>query len=678
MIVAQDRDIQSLVADIRDGNLLLPEMQRRYVWKSSQVRDLFDSLYHQYPSGQLLIWETNDLPYARKVSVDELDTASIRPQLLLDGQQRLTSLTAILLSRPLNVRGLKRPISIVFNVLTEKFEVAGPRQRGQAGWISLSNLFTNGVVAVLRGLRLDPASEQYELALERLSRVEQIKAYRYRVNLLQNLAYLEVTHIFVRINSGGTKLGSADLALAQVSSRWRGVSQEFDQFQSELDRSGLEVDSGLFLRAMAVLATGQSRLSLLFRGERQQLGIEELAAAWKRVKVGMRQALNFLVENCRIDRLSLLPTNNILIPLTAFFDKFGASSVSAEQVKQLQRWVYLVLIWSRYSATVETKLDQEVSAISRENPVQGLIDNIRDQVGRDREVTERDLRDQRRNSPYMLMAYVLARMAGAQDWFNGVVIGPQQKQIEFHHVFPKAVLQERYDLRADSLIIDQVANLAFLSRKANATISKQSPAQYLPSIDPSRLQAQLIPLEPGLWSLESFEDFVLRRRMMLADAINQLLRSLQGGHALWTIGKQKGLEERVDQIEEQLRSIVVDRANGRDSEDVWTYLIPAAIRQKLEGRISGHVRNNPADSAKFGDLDVRLQLCQFSEYPSIIRHRWEDYEQVFGNISKFEQHISAVTEARNAFKHNRESSPSGLAAAEAGLLWLEECMRSRR
>ncbi len=64
MIRAQDQEVQSLVADIREGKLLLPEMQRSYAWKSTQVRDLFDSLYHEYPSGQLLVWETDDLPIA--------------------------------------------------------------------------------------------------------------------------------------------------------------------------------------------------------------------------------------------------------------------------------------------------------------------------------------------------------------------------------------------------------------------------------------------------------------------------------------------------------------------------------------------------------------------------------------------------------------------------------------
>src|SRR5438067_6613348 len=125
MIRAQDQEVQSLVADIRDGKLLLPEMQRSYVWKATQVRDLFDSLYHEYPSGQLLVWETDDLPAVgnRKVSVDGILSKERYPQLLLDGQQRLTSLSAVMLGRPLVVRQIKRPIDIVFNVFTEKFEV---------------------------------------------------------------------------------------------------------------------------------------------------------------------------------------------------------------------------------------------------------------------------------------------------------------------------------------------------------------------------------------------------------------------------------------------------------------------------------------------------------------------------------------------------------------------------
>ena len=86
-----EQKVRDLVAKIRNGELMLPEMQRGYVWKSTDVRNLFDSLYRGYPSGVILAWETDEPVETRDFAV-ESTTAPTRPLLLLDGQQRLTSL----------------------------------------------------------------------------------------------------------------------------------------------------------------------------------------------------------------------------------------------------------------------------------------------------------------------------------------------------------------------------------------------------------------------------------------------------------------------------------------------------------------------------------------------------------------------------------------------------------
>ncbi len=340
MITNQNKEIQALVGDIRDGRLLLPELQRRFVWKSTQVRDLFDSLYHQYPSGQLLVWETEDLPYSRSVGLEDIDVNQRKPQLLLDGQQRLTSLAAIMLSRPMVVRDGTRSIDIVFNVYNEKFEVASPRYTKTSGWISLTKLFSQGVLEVLRELNIETSSVNANQVFARLQRLENIKTYKYQVNILEKLNYDEVTHIFVRINSGGTKLNSADLALAQMSSRWRGVTEEITKYQKSVEKRGnnLSIDTGILLRAMSAILVGQTRLSLLFRGERQKLNIDDLKQAWERVKAAMDQSIAFLVSNCEMDLLDMLPTQYILIPLTLFYDHFS-SNVTDEQCRALERWV---------------------------------------------------------------------------------------------------------------------------------------------------------------------------------------------------------------------------------------------------------------------------------------------------------------------------------------------------
>ena len=110
----QDVSVESLVDMIERGEVQLPEMQRRYVWRAPRVRDLFDSLYRGYPSGSILVWETNAGIPARELQVHETPTGQEPRKLLLDGQQRLTSLAAVIRGKPINVRGRRRPIDILF------------------------------------------------------------------------------------------------------------------------------------------------------------------------------------------------------------------------------------------------------------------------------------------------------------------------------------------------------------------------------------------------------------------------------------------------------------------------------------------------------------------------------------------------------------------------------------
>lgn len=672
MIVAQDREIQDLVHDIRDSKLLLPELQRGYVWKSPQVRDLFDSLYRGYPSGQLLVWETNDLPHSKTVSVDGVADTKFSPQLLLDGQQRLTSLSAIMLGRELRVLDDTRTIDIVFNVHTERFEVAGPRQRGEVGWISLTKLFTQGQIAILLDLNLSLTDPEARPIFERLKRLENIRTYTYRVNVLKQLAYEEVTDIFVRINSGGTVLSNADLALAQISSRWRGITETLSAYQETVKkRYYIWIDTATLLRTMSLFLTGQSALSHFFRGDRRKISLEDLQSAWKRVQRSLDHALVFLWDNCHINRLWMLPTNYILVTLAAYFDRFGGS-ISVRQIRDLQRWVYMALIWSRYSGASETALDQDYAALAKDDPIAAMIQSIEDKSGR-RPVSERELRDQRKNSPFMLMSYVLARYANAQDWFNGVGIGGSQT-LEFHHIFPKAILRQRYQLRKDSRTVDQVANLAFLSRRANLKIGAQSPSDYLTSIEEARLRGQHVPLAPKLWTLDQFEEFVLQRRQMLADGINRLLLSLSDNPALYPQSDVELLEARIEALEHELRELVAARLIEARGDGALEHCVPSDIRKGILSRLKLRLGKNPFEADDFATLSELLQFCQFSDYAKIMRVNWALFSDVFGEGKSFEQHIAAVTTARNAFAHNSPISKADLLSAEAGLIWVEDCM----
>jgi hypothetical protein len=112
--------VSELVNKVLRGELALPEMQRRYVWPATRVRDLLDSLYRGYPSGTILVWDTDEsdiIDGSRPLSVPaSLTQTTPRRLLLLDGQQRVTSLSSVLTGQPVHVRNRKRPISILFNL----------------------------------------------------------------------------------------------------------------------------------------------------------------------------------------------------------------------------------------------------------------------------------------------------------------------------------------------------------------------------------------------------------------------------------------------------------------------------------------------------------------------------------------------------------------------------------
>ena len=108
--------VEELVGMIERGELRLPEMQRRYIWRSTRVRDLLDSLYRGYPSGAILIWESDEDVPLQEFAIEQKGNPYQTTRLLLDGQQRLTSLSAVIQGKPVKVRGRVKPIEILFNL----------------------------------------------------------------------------------------------------------------------------------------------------------------------------------------------------------------------------------------------------------------------------------------------------------------------------------------------------------------------------------------------------------------------------------------------------------------------------------------------------------------------------------------------------------------------------------
>jgi len=223
----------------------------------------------------------------------------------------------------------------------------------------------------------------------------------------------------------------------------------------------------------------------------------------------------------------------------------------------------------------------------------------------------------------------------------------------------------------------EVANLAFFLAGASTRLGKRSPEKYLPEVDASRLRTQSVPTTPELWYPDRFEQFLLQRRQSLADGINRLLASLSNDPSLWPTNDVQVLETRVDAIEHGMRELIADRLEKEWGEKAWAQCVPKDMQKHITDRLEHRLQAHPYEKGQHDSLEARLRFCQFSDYPRIFRGSWALFEDVFGKVANqaiFDQHIRAVTTARNGLKHNNELNRSELASAEAGLVWFEECL----
>lgn len=524
-----------------------------------------DSLYRGYPSGAILVWESDEDVPLQEMSVSQERSATGGSWLLLDGQQRLTSLSAVIRGVPVSVRGRTRPVELLFNLehpealthITEvhddsdedagddddaeeaegdssddemmqrfnrmAFVVATKKLQQSPHWVKVSDVFqSDSDTSFLKAAGItgfdDPRYERYS---QRLARLRAIRKYTYRLDVLErSLDYNEVTEIFVRVNSLGAKLRSSDLALAQITARWKNSLSVFESFQRQCAAGGFDLDLGLHLRNLVAFATGQSRFLRV-----ANLEVEKLKPAWQECLEGMEFAINFMKSNAGIDSPALLSSPFMLITV-AIYGHRRQYHLGPEEGRQLRQWILLANAKGRYSrGSSETILDQDLASI-REGGAAELLEKLRQQVGR-LDIAPAELEGRNQRSALFKTMFLAFRASGATDWRSKLVISldhsGSQHRLQFHHVFPKAVLKGAVTTRE----ADDIANLAFIGGKTNRSISDKEPAVYLPPlVEKCGAQAfvsQCIPTDPVLLSREQYKAFLVRRRELIAAALNRFL-----------------------------------------------------------------------------------------------------------------------------------------------------------
>lgn len=560
----QDLTVQELVDKLTRGTLRLPELQRGYVWRAQQVVDLLDSLYRDYPSGTILTWATGQDVHLRELAMKQESDEGDSHELLLDGQQRLTSLRAVLNDEPIVVRGRKQSIRILFNldhperadrdVEPEEtsggedvdddddrdeqvnaldqaaFATSSPKLASRPNWVPVSDVLKDtSTYKLLRSRGVNPADEdRYAKYEDRINRLRAIRSYKYRVDTIeQDKPYDEVAEIFVRVNASGTRLRGHDLALAHITATWPGSLQMFEEYDAKCLDRGFAFGFNILLKTMLVFAIEQSRFRHV-----NEASLPKLEQGWERAVEGLDFAMNFLESNLKVENSELLSSDYLAIALAAYGDAAEFHPSVEQTTAALKRWALLANTKGRYSrGATETMLDQDLAAIREGHGVERLTRNLEGQVGQ-LAVTATELANLSARSPHFKTMFMAFREAGAVDWRDGLVIslthGGGKHRIERHHIFPQAVLTKAGHSKGK---IDHGANLAFISARTNKWINKRPPSDYVPALIAessedhviAELKKQCIPTDPELWGVDRYDDFLLRRCELIGQCLAEFL-----------------------------------------------------------------------------------------------------------------------------------------------------------
>ncbi|MFP4529491.1 MAG: DUF262 domain-containing protein, partial [Candidatus Kapaibacterium sp.] len=400
--------IETIITWVKSGEIAIPEIQRPFVWDSSKVRDLMDSLYQGYPVGYIIAW--------RNPNVRLKDgTVSEGKRVLIDGQQRVTALTAAILGHQVvNKKYKKIKIQIAFHPIEQKFEVLNPAIEKDKKWINdISPIITNEI-------RLSKVIRDYceqneevnegviEDVLENLKSI--VKKQIGLIELAGNLDIEKVTEIFIRINSQGVELSQADFVMSKIAANEEyggnilrkcidyfshlAVAPEFYANVTEFDKDFVKTDyfpkiawlkdenDALYdptykdvLRVAFTFKFARGRLSdlvsLLSGRNFETRGFEEEIAFESYIKlkegvIGFINETNFkrfvmIIKSAGFVNEKLIRSQNALNFAYVLYLKLKEQNYNPALIeKYVQKWFVLSILTGRYSGSPESVFDYDI------------------------------------------------------------------------------------------------------------------------------------------------------------------------------------------------------------------------------------------------------------------------------------------------------------------------------
>lgn len=532
--------ISTLLDHIDNGHMALPEFQRGYVWNRDQVRGLFDSLYRRHPVGGLLVWATES-----KTATHRGD-GPLAPgviKLLLDGQQRITSLYGV--ARGLAPRffdGNSRAFTgLRFHLGYEQFEFHQPKKMdGDPLWIDVTELLRGGSGGlggfVTRFASVPEHASKVGDYVARLSRILGVLEIDLHVEEVTGTdkSLDVVVDIFNRVNSGGTKLSKGDLALAKICADWPEARDTMKAKLKEWAAAGYHFNLDWLLRSVNTVLTGEAKFQYL-----DDKTAAEIREGLKRATRHIDTCLNLIGSRLGLDHDRVF-FGRFAVPVMVRYLDQRQGALTAQERDKLIFWFAQAGMWGRYSGSTESFINQDLAALEGpDGGLEKLIEQLRLWHG-GLKVEPGHFNAWSLGARFYPVLYMITRMSEARDWGTGLPLKSsllgKMSRLEVHHIFPKARLKKHTKAGYRRAEINALANFCFLTKDTNLDIRDALPAVYFAEVEkahPGALVSQWVPLDPELRQLDRFRDFLEARKILLAAAVNRCLESLLHGDIRW-------------------------------------------------------------------------------------------------------------------------------------------------
>lgn len=576
-----DYSLGSLINDISLGEIGLPDIQRPFVWKNAKVRDLFDSMYRGYPVGYFLFWKNALEDGTRPIGADKKQKP---PKLVIvDGQQRLTSLYAVIRNIPvLRDSFEKEQISIAFNPLEEKFEVTDAAILRDKAYISdisviwddktdLFEVVDNYLETLSSNREVTP--EENKKIKKAFSKLSSLLSFPFTaLELASDVTEEAVSEVFVRINSKGTPLNQSDFILTLMSVFWDEGRAELEKFCRESRKPSrgtpspfnyfIEPSPDQLLRVSVGVAFKRARLQYVYsilRGKDLETGefsIERREKQFELLKDAQKRVLNLQYwhdfMNCIRQagfrsRAMISSNSNLLFSYMLYLIGRTEYKVSEYDLRQIiARWFFMSAVTGRFTSSPESAMEFDLARLRDVKSADDFVKNLTKIC----EVTltndfwavnlPNDLATSSSRSPSLFAYYASQVLLDAKGLFSTIKIADlldptttaHKSALERHHLYPKDHLKKLGFQGTRE--INQIANYALVEWGDNIQISNKAPQEYVPEIA-SRFSQSNIDIMyrqhalPPNWEHMEYRDFLEKRRELMAQIIAEGYKKLVSG-----------------------------------------------------------------------------------------------------------------------------------------------------